>query len=235
MYKNQSSKTSASLNDHEDNTDYKYIFKIILIGDSNTGKTSLINRFIYNTFDLNYMCTIGVDFMMKKVELDESTVVKLQLWDTAGMEKYRQITSNYFRGAQGAIVVFDLTNRESFTMIQKWIDFFYQTANPQFHQTIIIVGNKSDLIDQRKVSPEEINKYISMNKFQYYETSAKSGNNVDNLFIDFTKQLVSNIKTTGLNLTPLGGEGEAINLITSNGKDKNEAEEKDKNTCCLSR
>lgn len=222
----------SSLDQSDDDSNYNFIFKIILIGDSNTGKTSLINRFIYNSFDPNYMCTIGVDFMMKKVELDNSTIVKLQLWDTAGMEKYRQITANYFRGAQGAIVVFDLTNKESFNMIQKWIDFFYQTANTQFHRTIIVVGNKSDLTEERKVTPEEISKYISTNKFQYYETSAKYGSNVDNLFIDFTKQLVSKIKTTGLNFTPFGGEGEAINLIEPTDKDKETDKEKSKGTCC---
>ena len=86
----------------------QYIFKLILIGDSNTGKTSLINRYVHNTFDKKHMCTIGVDFMMKRLIVNNQPI-KLQIWDTAGMERYKQITSSYYRGANGAVVVFDLS------------------------------------------------------------------------------------------------------------------------------
>ena len=111
-----SSQESTSLTENDENS-YKFIFKIILIGASGTGKTSLINRYIYNNFHEKYLCTIGVDFMMKKVVLDDNTVIKLQIWDTAGMEKYKQITSTYYRGAQGAIVVFDLSSQTSFNSV----------------------------------------------------------------------------------------------------------------------
>ena len=159
-----SSQESTSLTENDENS-YKFIFKIILIGDSGTGKTSLINRYIYNNFHEKYLCTIGVDFMMKKVVLDDNTVIKLQIWDTAGMEKYKQITSTYYRGAQGAIVVFDLSSQTSFNSVSKWVNDFKQISNPNYHQTIYIVGNKNDLVDKREVTQEDIDNYCEMNTF----------------------------------------------------------------------
>lgn len=167
---------------------YQYIFKLILIGDANIGKTSLINRYVTNTFSESYICTIGVDFMMKSV-LYENQTLKLQIWDTAGMERYKQLTTSYYRGAQGAIVCFDVTNRASFESVSKWIDNFCQFNNPIFERIIILVGNKSDLVEEREVSKEEIDKYVKVNNYEYYETSAKTGNNVDELFFNLAVKL----------------------------------------------
>lgn len=220
-----SSQESTSLTENDENS-YKFIFKIILIGDSGTGKTSLINRYIYNNFHEKYLCTIGVDFMMKKVVLDDNTVIKLQIWDTAGMEKYKQITSTYYRGAQGAIVVFDLSSQTSFNSVSKWVNDFKQISNPNYHQTIYIVGNKNDLVDKREVTQEDIDNYCEMNNFAYLETSAKTGEGVEKMFMGFAKELVTKYESNGEGNIPLFQRGNVINLETK-GEDN-----KKSGTCC---
>lgn len=220
-----SSQESTSLTENDENS-YKFIFKIILIGDSGTGKTSLINRYIYNNFHEKYLCTIGVDFMMKRVVLDDNTVIKLQIWDTAGMEKYKQITSTYYRGAQGAIVVFDLSSQTSFNSVSKWVNDFKQISNPNYHQTIYIVGNKNDLVDKREVTQEDIDNYCEMNNFAYLETSAKTGEGVEKMFMGFAKELVTKYESNGEGNIPLFQRGNVINLETK-GEDN-----KKSGTCC---
>lgn len=220
-----SSQESTSLTENDENS-YKFIFKIILIGDSGTGKTSLINRYIYNNFHEKYLCTIGVDFMMKRVVLDDNTVIKLQIWDTAGMEKYKQITSTYYRGAQGAIVVFDLSSQTSFNSVSKWVNDFKQISNPNYHQTIYIVGNKNDLLDKREVTQEDIDNYCEMNNFAYLETSAKTGEGVEKMFMGFAKELVTKYESNGEGNIPLFQRGNVINLETK-GEDN-----KKSGTCC---
>jgi len=180
-------------NSNKENHNYHYIFKIILIGDQNIGKTSLITRYIKKSFSENYICTIGVDFMMKSITIDEQ-VVKLQIWDTAGMEKYRQITSSYYKGAQASIICFDMTNRSTFESISKWYSDFSKFSNPLYDKTVILVGNKSDLIKEREVSLEEIQNICNMNNFVYYEASAKTGENVDRIFQDLAARLHVNYK-----------------------------------------
>lgn len=220
-----------SIKKDNDSFIYQYIFKIILIGDANIGKTSLINRYVTNCFNDKYICTIGVDFMMKSINYENQTI-KLQLWDTAGMEKYKQITTSYYRGAQAAIVCFDLTNKASFQSITKWIDDFCQFYNPIFQKFIIIVGNKADLVTEREVSKEEIESFIQINNYQYFETSAKTGSNVEELFILLAKTLYtsyknnmnSQIKNAVQTRKSLSGIDKFQNLMIK--------EQKKKNSCC---
>ncbi len=183
-----------SSNKHKENLNYQFIFKIILIGDANSGKTSLLNRYVTKCFNDKYICTIGVDFMTKAVQIDDQTM-KLQIWDTAGMEKYKQITTSYYRGAQAAIVCFDLTNKSSFLSLQKWVDDYSKFYNPIFHKNIFIVGNKSDLLEERDVSREEIESWIRTNNYNYFETSARTGENVENLFLELASGLYKIYKT----------------------------------------
>jgi small GTP-binding protein len=225
---NNSLSTSITPNTFDN---YDYIFKIILIGDSNTGKTSLLNRYVYNKFEERYTCTIGVDFMMKQIQLKDNSIIKLQLWDTAGMERYKKITSTYYRGAQGAVVVFDLTNKTSFESVSKWVDDFKQLSNPQYHQIIFIVGNKADLVDTREVSYQEIEEYIERNEgFIYVETSAKSGDGVNKVFEDFAEGLVGKVKGMERRCDKENDVGKVISLNT---KDVVVDEEGKKNgKCC---
>lgn len=207
---------------------YDYIFKIILIGDSNTGKTSILNRYVYNKFEERYICTIGVDFMMKQIQLKDNSIIKLQLWDTAGMERYKKITSTYYRGAQGAVVVFDISNRNSFESVSKWVDDFKQYSNPQYHQIIFIVGNKADLVDKREVTMQEIEEFIEMNEgFVYVETSAKSGEGICKVFEEFAEGLVGKVKGMEGGDARDGEVGRGICLNTKGGGD-----EEGKRACC---
>jgi small GTP-binding protein len=172
----------------EEDPSYIYIFKIILIGDMNIGKTSLIGRYIHSVFQERYISTIGVDFMMKSLLL-EKQLIKLQIWDTAGMEKYKQITTSYYRGAQVALVCFDLTCKSSFNSVDKWISDFLQFQNQNIRKLIILVGNKADLVEERVVTVEEIETKCKLNNYIYFETSAKTGHNVESLFEYIAKEL----------------------------------------------
>ena len=207
---------NMSIDSKENQDSFTYIFKIILIGDASCGKTSLINRYVTKCFNDKYICTIGVDFMMKSI-IHQDQTIKLQIWDTAGMEKYKQITTSYYRGAQAAIIVFDLTNKNSFISIKKWIEDYSQFCNPIFQRTIFLVGNKSDLIERREVTIDEIESYRKINNIFYFETSAKTGDNVEELFIDLTKSLHSLYKN---NINSQISEAVKMRRSTLNNADK---------------
>ena len=169
--------------------EYEYIFKIILIGSSGVGKSSLLQRYIQKVFEDAYTCTIGVDFFMKTIEVNDKTV-KLQLWDTAGTEKYRSITTSYYRGAHCAFIVFDLTAIETFKNLSQWIESYYKYCNHEFEKNVVIIGNKNDLEERRAISKEQIDEFIKMNNFSYFETSAKTGDNVDECFHFIAEKLM---------------------------------------------
>ena len=181
----------------EGSRNYQILFKVILIGDSGIGKTSIINRYVNNIYTEKYLCTIGVDFLTKSFEIEDVNI-KLQIWDTAGMERYRQITTSYYRGANAAVIAFDLTNRKSFENIKKWINLYYEYSNPLISKSITIVGNKSDLIAERSVKSEEIEELLKINTgFSYEEVSAKTGENIDSIFDKIALRLFKELKTTG--------------------------------------
>jgi Ras-related protein Rab-1A len=160
---------------------YEYIFKIIIIGNSNVGKTSLIHRFIDNKYNEKHLATLGCNFHMKTISINEK-IIKIQIWDTAGMEKYQSITKSYYRGAQACLIVFDITNRESFDSIGNWIENFNNFSNPNIEKIIILIGNKCDLGIDRKITYEEAENYSRGNNLFYYETSAKDNINIHEVF-----------------------------------------------------
>lgn len=153
--------------------------KIVLLGDQSVGKTSLITRFMYDTFDNTYQATIGIDFLSKTMYLEDRTV-RLQLWDTAGQERFRSLIPSYIRDSSVAIVVFDITNRASFLSTSKWIDDVRSERGNDV--IIVLVGNKADLSDKRQVTHEEATAKSSELGIMFMETSAKAGHNVKSLF-----------------------------------------------------
>ncbi|QRV99694.1 RAB6B, member RAS oncogene family [Ceratobasidium sp. AG-Ba] len=153
--------------------------KIVLLGDQSVGKTSLITRFMYDTFDNTYQATIGIDFLSKTMYLDDRTV-RLQLWDTAGQERFRSLIPSYIRDSSVAIVVYDITNRASFMSTSKWIDDVRSERGTDV--IIVLVGNKADLSDKRQVTLEEATQKANELNIMFMETSAKAGHNVKALF-----------------------------------------------------
>ena len=177
------------MSEEDQQNKYEYIFKIILIGSSSVGKSSILQRYIQKVFNNSYSCTIGVDFFMKSIDVGEKSI-KLQLWDTAGTEKFRSITTGYYRGANAAFVVFDLTSKPTFDCLNEWIENYYKYSNPDSEKNVVLIGNKSDLVDQREVTPEEIENFAKDNHIMYFETSAKDGANIDECFYFIAEQLV---------------------------------------------
>ncbi|EIW65444.1 hypothetical protein TREMEDRAFT_70574 [Tremella mesenterica DSM 1558] len=154
-------------------------FKLVFLGEQSVGKTSLITRFMYDTFDNTYQATIGIDFLSKTMYLEDRTV-RLQLWDTAGQERFRSLIPSYIRDSSVAVIVYDITNRTSFLNTSKWVD---DVRNERGQDVIIVlVGNKTDLNDKRQVTPEELDKRAKELGVMSIETSAKAGHNVKTLF-----------------------------------------------------
>eukprot|EP00118_Oscarella_pearsei_P025137 m.307594 g.307594 ORF g.307594 m.307594 type:complete len:207 (+) comp42495_c0_seq1:207-827(+) len=154
-------------------------FKLVFLGEQSVGKTSLITRFMYDSFDNTYQATIGIDFLSKTMYLEDRTV-RLQLWDTAGQERFRSLIPSYIRDSTVAVVVYDITNANSFNQTNKWID---DVRTERGNDVIImLVGNKTDLADKRQVSMDDGEKKAKDLNVMFIETSAKSGYNVKQLF-----------------------------------------------------
>lgn len=164
--------------------------KLLTLGNSMVGKSSLIARFIDNKFFDSYISTIGIDFFKKKVKIGVNEI-DLQIYDSAGQEKYKSISKQYYHNSEGILLVFDLTSQESFVALDEWIE---ELEKVEKDLPIILVGNKSDL-DARDVSEEEINKIINDKKFDYFETSALNGSNVNEAFIKLTELVIKHKKS----------------------------------------
>jgi len=168
------------------NSEYDYLFKLLLIGDSGVGKSCLLLRFADDTYTESYISTIGVDFKIRTIELDGKTI-KLQIWDTAGQERFRTITSSYYRGAHGIIVVFDVTDAESFNNVKQWLHEIDRYACQNVKK--LLVGNKCDLVSKRAVPAEQAKEFADGLGIQYLETSAKNATNVENAFTTMAGQI----------------------------------------------
>lgn len=172
-----------------DRTIYK--FKIILVGNSSVGKTSLINRYMGFGFEENYPCTINADFKIKSLTMDEVTGAELTVWDTCGQEKYKALTRQYFKDAHGVILLYDVTNEESFKGLTSWLTEIRNNSNKDV--SIILVGNKIDL-DDRKITKEVASEFAIKNGLFYFETSSKDGINIDVPFDNVAKDIIKKIK-----------------------------------------
>ena len=194
--------------------EYDYLFKLLLIGDSGVGKSCLLLRFADDTYTDSFISTIGVDFKIRTIEL-EGKVIKLQIWDTAGQERFRTITSSYYRGAHGIIMVYDVTEPESFKNISGWLNEIQRHATEGVNR--LLIGNKCDAEDRKKVSFEEGNSYANQLGVKFLETSAKSSHNVEQAFVTMASEIKAKVAssttktaTRGERLTqskPIGKKG----------------------------
>lgn len=174
-------------------TEYDYLFKLLLIGDSGVGKSCLLLRFADDTYTESYISTIGVDFKIRTVELDGKTC-KLQIWDTAGQERFRTITSSYYRGAHGIIIVYDTTDMESFENVRQWLYEIDRYASENVNK--LLVGNKCDLADKRVVDKDTAAQFAESIGMKFLETSAKNSTNVEQAFLCMATEIKSRIATS---------------------------------------
>jgi len=158
----------------------QFIFKIVLLGDSGVGKSNLVFRFTKNEFNKDSKSTIGVEFATKTVQIEDNKLVKAQIWDTAGQERYRSIASSYYRGAVGALLVYDVTDRNSFNHVPMWLKEVEENAEKDC--LIMLVGNKMDLNDQRTVFVRDGRSFARKNGLAFIETSALDATGVDTAF-----------------------------------------------------
>ncbi|KQK08120.1 hypothetical protein BRADI_2g39760v3 [Brachypodium distachyon] len=166
--------------------EYDYLFKLLLIGDSSVGKSCLLLRFADDAYVDTYISTIGVDFKIRTVELDGKSV-KLQIWDTAGQERFRTITSSYYRGAHGIIIVYDVTDMESFNNVKQWLSEIDRYASDSVCK--LLVGNKCDLVDSKVVDTEEAKALADSLGMTFLETSAKESINVEKAFLTMSSEI----------------------------------------------
>jgi len=170
-------------------------FKLVLLGESAVGKSSLVLRFVKGQFHEYQESTIGAAFLTQTISIDENTIVKFEIWDTAGQERYHSLAPMYYRGAQAAIVVYDITNQESFAKAKNWIKELQRQAHPNI--VIALSGNKADLAAKRVVEYEEAQAYAEDNGLLFMETSAKSSMNVQDIFTVIARKLPKNESVGG--------------------------------------
>ena len=199
--------------------DYDYLFKLVLIGDSGVGKSCLLLRFADDSFTESYISTIGVDFRFRTVKVGDK-YVKLQIWDTAGQERFRTITSAYYRGADGIIMVYDVTNQESFDHVQDWLQEVNRYSNESTVK--LLIGNKSDRADKR-ISTQQGEEFAARLDMPFLETSAKTASNVEAAFLAMAAELIKARDEAGAGA---GGAAERANVTIGDSGDKQQA------SCC---
>lgn len=200
---------------------YDLLAKVLIIGDSGVGKTCLLLRFSDNDFTTSHLATIGIDFKMKTIDVDGKRV-KMQIWDTAGQDRFKTITQTYYKGAMGIMLAYAVNDRESFQNIENWMKQIREHASEDVCK--ILVGNKADMAD-RCVDFEEGKRLADSYGIKFYETSAKDARNVNDAFHSIAGEIKDKAVTKSSILTPGGGiNGGGINL--------HQAEQKKPGACC---
>ena len=175
----------------DDSENYEQLFKIIIVGDSGVGKSNILGRYIKHEFKIDTKSTVGVEFASKKLQIN-GTNIKLQIWDTAGQERYRSITSAYYRGSKGCFIVYDISSLQSFENIERWYEEITKTGEKNI--SVIIVGNKCDLENERKVTTEMgENKAKDLN-CPFFETSALNNIHIDDVFQIISENIYNKFK-----------------------------------------
>jgi len=186
------------------NDEYDFLFKVVLIGDSGVGKSNLLSRFTRNEFNIDSKSTIGVEFATRSIQVDSKTI-KAQIWDTAGQERYRAITSAYYRGAVGALLVYDISKGITFENVTRWLKELRDHADTNI--VIMLVGNKSDLRHLRAVPTETAKDFASENHLSFIETSALDATNVEIAFQNILTEIYQIVSTKTLQDDAAGQKG----------------------------
>ena len=209
---------------------YDMIFKIVLIGDTSVGKTNILSKYLTDEFDAKSKATVGVEFGVKNFKI-ENNIVKVQIWDTAGEERYRSITNAYYKGAKGSLLVYDITNKKSFENVEKWISDLKANADEDI--SMILLGNKTDLEDKRVVSTEEGKNKAEFYNLTFMETSALNGNNIQEAF----NELIMDVYKRNHELLENQAKVEIIRdkktIELDKGEDNDTNEVKEKKLCFL--
>ena len=211
----------------EEETNYELLYKVIIIGDTNVGKSNILTRYLKDEFSSNTKSTVGVELGIKFLKI-KNIKAKIQIWDTAGQERYKAITSSYFKGSNGCFIVYDITNEASFDNVEKWYEQIQSETSKEI--PIVLVGNKCDLEDERKVPTEKAKEKAENLKCAFFETSALKGLNIDKIF----EELVNTIyeKTANKNEDDINiefiKEDKAVNLNEANDENKDNK----KGGCC---
>ena len=174
----------------EPTVNYSYLFKYIIIGDSAVGKSNILLRYIHDNFNEEFQSTIGVEFGAKNIKIEDK-IFRIQIWDTAGQETFRSITRAYYKNSVCAFVVYDITNKNSFQNVKSWIE----DCRKQSPKTVfmVLIGNKIDLEDNRQVSYEEGSVFAEKNGMLFFETSAKTGKNIEEIFLKSSMEIAKKI------------------------------------------
>lgn len=170
--------------------DFDYLFKVVIVGDSGVGKSNILLRFTENNFSFSFHPTIGVDFKIKTFKMENYTI-KLQLWDTAGQERFKNVANTYYKGAHAVFLVYDITNVSSFNNVEKWCEEVDKFADCMLVK--MLIGNKLDLQDQRKVSTSEAKSLAEKLKIGFLETSAKDTINIEEAFQYLVKESIEEL------------------------------------------
>ena len=215
------------MNDYISEGNYNYLIKFIIIGDAAVGKSNLLVRYTSGQFKEEYQLTIGVEFGSNNVIIGDNTY-RIQIWDTAGQENFRSITRSYYKNTACAIIVYEISNKKSFENISSWIEECKNTAPKSI--LMVLVGNKCDLEDNREVTEEEGREFAEKNGMLFFETSAKTGKNVEELFKESVKVIDQKIKENYYDLENdscgIKKGNEEINVVLETNL------EKDKKGCC---
>ncbi|XP_022984392.1 ras-related protein RABA2a [Cucurbita maxima] len=209
--------------------DYDYLFKVVLIGDSGVGKSNLLSRFTRNEFCLESKSTIGVEFATRTLQVEGRTV-KAQIWDTAGQERYRAITSAYYRGALGALLVYDVTKPMTFDNVSRWLKELRDHADSNI--VIMLIGNKTDLKHLRAVATEDAQSYAEKEGLSFIETSALEATNVEKAFQTILSEIYRIISKKSLNSEEPAAA--AANIKEGKAIVVGESEANSKKPCCSS-
>ena len=203
---------------------YDHMFRYIIVGDMAVGKSCLLLQFTDHKFRHQHELTIGVEFGGKNIEVKNKTI-KIQIWDTAGQEAFQAITRTYYKGAIGALLVYDITRKETFEHIRKWYDEVKLNGSKDI--CCILIGNKKDLEEQRQVKYEEGKRLAEENNLLFLETSAKTAENVQEAFTISAERILDQINKSGVDPT-----APSKNVRISIDDDEEEEKEQPKKTCC---